>query len=91
MEKHSKFDDQHLDRLFGMKLHKFFLLAKKSLSRSFIGWNRDDRDESEPQGALVNIWKGKFSHRNNSYATSGPLVFEPNFHCVINMRNWHSK
>ena len=42
MEKHSKFDDQHLDRLFGMKLHKFFLLAKKSLSRSFIGWNRDD-------------------------------------------------
>ena len=50
MEKHSKFDDQHLDRLFGMKLHKFFLLAKKSLSRSFIGWNRDDGDESEPQG-----------------------------------------
>lgn len=35
--------------------------------------------------------RGQISYRNNSYATSGPLVFEPNFHCVVNMRYWHSK
>ena len=29
VEKHSKFGDQHLDHLFGMKLHKPFLLSTK--------------------------------------------------------------
>ena len=38
VEKHSKFGDQHLDRLFGMKLHIPFLLSRKIfLGESDVG------------------------------------------------------
>ena len=76
VEKHSKFGDQHLGHLVGMKLHIPFLLSTKNISCQ----TRSNKFKS-----------GQISHRNNSYATSGPLVFEPNFHCIVNMRYWHSK